>query len=488
MSQQHTSPHPGGGAEADVDVDVVVIGGGPAGEIAVARAVRGGLTAALVESRLAGGECAYYACVPSKALLRPMESVDEARRVRGVAAALTGSVDVPAVLARRDETIYHLDDSKQVAWVESLPAVMVRGFGRLRGPRLVEAVRPDGTGTELRARHAVILATGTEPALPSIPGLAEANPWTNREATTFTKAPRRLAVIGAGPVACEMAQALHFLGAEETTILVRGHRLLARTEPFAGELLLEEMRRKGIDVRFGRQPVRVDRADADGPVTLHLDDGGTLEVDELLVATGRRSAVDGLGLDTVGLEPTGPLRVGPDMRVEGVAGDWLYAVGDVNGLDLLTHMGKYQARLCGDVIAARAAGRPDDLPGLREIADGLGAPQVVFTDPQVCCVGRTEEAARAEGFDVRVVEYDLAQVTGAYLQADGYRGRAKAVVDERRRVLLGVTFVGPGVADLLHSATIAVVGEVPMERLWHAVPVFPAVSEIWLHLLEEYGL
>jgi dihydrolipoamide dehydrogenase len=176
------------------------------------------------------------------------------------------------------------------------------------------------------------------------------------------------------------------------------------------------------------------------------------------------------------------------MRATSVSGGWLYAVGDVNGRNLLTHMGKYQARICGDVIAARAKGKPDDLPAMRDVADGRGAPQVVFTDPQVCVVGLTEAAAKAHGFDVRVVEYDIGQVSGAYLLGDNYRGRAKAVVDERQRVLLGVSFVGPDVTELLHSATIAVSAKVPLDRLWHAVPTFPTVSEIWLRLLEEYGL
>jgi dihydrolipoamide dehydrogenase len=281
-------------------------------------------------------------------------------------------------------------------------------------------------------------------------------------------------------------------------MLVRGDRLLPRTEPFAGELLTDSFRATGIDVRFGRSPTRVERPAPDGPVTVRTDDDVVIEADELLVATGRRPAVGGIGLETAGLETVGlethglethgPIEVDASMRATGVPDGWLYAVGDVNGRNLLTHMGKYQARICGDVIAARVAGRPDDGPALRDTTDDQGAPQVVFTDPQVCMVGRTESQARADGFAVRAVEYDMGAVQGAALQADGYTGRAKIVVDEDRRVLLGVTFVGPAVVDLLQSATIAVTAEVPLERLWHAVPAFPTVSEIWLHLLEEYGL
>ncbi|MFF5205553.1 dihydrolipoyl dehydrogenase family protein [Streptosporangium sp. NPDC000396] len=467
------------------EFDVIVIGAGPAGENVAGRVGRGGLSVAVVEEELAGGECSYWACVPSKALLRPVELAADARRVPGLT---LGPIDAGAVLARRDEAVSHLDDSKQVGWIKSVPAEFVRGRGRLRGPRQVEVTTPDGPARLLRARHAVVLATGSRPVIPPVPGLREASPWTNREATGVRAVPKRLAVLGGGVVACEMGQALHGLGAEETTLLVRGGSLIGRMEPFAGELLRTSLAGGGVEVRTGAQVTGVERPEPGGTVTVHLAEGPPVEVDELLVATGRRPATGDLGLDSVGLPDTGPVPVDDSMRATGIADGWLYAVGDVNGRNLLTHMGKYQARVCGDVIVARAKGERDDLPGMRDVADGYGAPQVIFTDPQICAVGRTEAAARAEGFDVRVVEYDMGAVTGAYLLGDGYRGRAKAVVDERRRVLLGVTFAGPGVAEMLHSATIAVTAEVPLDRLWHAVPSFPTVSEVWLRLLEEYGL
>ncbi|MEU9885854.1 NAD(P)/FAD-dependent oxidoreductase [Sphaerisporangium sp. NPDC051011] len=471
----------------DDDVfDVIVIGAGPVGETAAKRAVRGGLTAAVIEERLAGGECAYYACVPSKALLRPMGLAHEVSRLPGL--ELRGPIDTAAVLARRDRAVSGLDDGGQVSWIENLPATFVRGRGRLAGPLRVDVTSPDGGIRALRARHAVVIATGSDPVIPAVPGLREANPWTNRDATAVQQVPKRLVVIGGGAVACEMSQALHSLGAQETTMLVRGERLLSRMEPFAGVLLAESLRRWGVDVRFGASAARVERPLPDGPVTVHLEDGSGVEADEILVATGRRVAVGDIGLDTIGLEPDGPIKVDASMRATAVPEGWLYAVGDVNGLDLLTHMGKYQARICGDVIAARAQGLPDDLPALRDVADHLGAPQVIFTDPQICAVGRTESQARAEGFPVRVVEVDLAGVQGAYLQADDYTGRVKMIVDEDRRVLLGFALAGPAVLDHLHAATIAVTSEIPLDRLWHAVPVFPTVSEFWLHLLEEYGL
>ncbi|KAB2342180.1 dihydrolipoyl dehydrogenase family protein [Actinomadura rudentiformis] len=467
---------------ADLEIDVVVVGAGPAGENVVDRVVRAGLTCAVVEKHLAGGECSYYACIPSKALLRPMDLIGEVSRVPGLE---LGPVDASAVLARRDEAISNLDDGGQVEWINKLPATLLRGNGRLTGEREVTVTGADGTVTVVRARHAVVLATGSVPVVPPIEGLAEAKPWFSRDATTVRKVPGRLAVLGGGVVACEMAQALHSLGANETTLIVRGGQLLGRVEPFAGELLAEAFSKSGINVRLNIEAERVERA-ADGTVTVHLSDGSIVEADELLVATGRRPATKDLGLDVVGLDGKGPVEVDDSMRVPG--SEWLYAVGDINGRNLLTHMGKYQARVCGDVIAARAKGESEDRSALRDTGDGYGAPQVVFTDPQVSAVGRTETAARDEGFDVRVVEYDMANVSGAYLLGDGYKGRAKAVVDERRKVLLGVTFAGPGVAELVHAATIAVTAEVPLDKLWHAVPSFPTVSEIWLRLLEEYGL
>lgn len=468
------------------EFDVIVIGAGPAGENAAARAVRGGLTAAIVEDRLAGGECSYWACIPSKALLRPIDLAAEVSRVPGLS---LGPIEVSKVLARRDEAVSHFDDSGQVGWIEGVPIEFVRGRGRLDGVKRVRVTMRDG-GTErvLTARHAVVLATGSTALVPPIPGLAEAKPWTSHEVTAAKAVPERLVVLGGGVVACEMAQAMHGLGARQTTVLLRGGSLLSKLEPFAGELLAESFADAGIDVRTHTGVSRVERPEPGGKVTVHLAEGPPLEADELLVATGRVPATADLGLDTVGLPGGRSVEVDDSMRATAVEGGWLYAIGDVNGRALLTHMGKYQARACGDVIAARAKGGDDTLPALRDIADEYGAPQVVFTDPQICAVGRTEAAAREAGFPVRVVEYDLGKVSGAYLLGDGYRGRAKAVVDEERRVLLGVTLAGPGAAELLHAATIAVTAEVPLDRLWHAVPSFPTVSEIWLRLLEEYGL
>ena len=466
--------------------DVIVIGAGPVGTTAAQRVVRGGLSAAVVERRLFGGECNFYGCVPSKALLWPVELAAAVSRMPGL--NLAGPIDASAVTARRDDFVTHYHDDSIVGPIEKFPATIVRGQGRLVGPRRVEVITPEGEVRTLEARHAVVVATGSDPIVPDVPGLADSNPWTNREATAVTQVPRRLVVIGGGPVACEMSQALRGLGSEEVTLLVREDRLLTRHEPFAGDLLARSFAEQGIVVRFRRAAERVSRAGPGRPVVVEVDDGSRLEAEEILVAAGRRPNSADIGLETAGLKATGPIEVDASMRVTGVDGGWLYAVGDVNGRNLLTHMGKYQARVCGDVIAARATGQAEDQPALRDMADDVGAPQAIFTDPEIIAVGRTEAQARAEGFPVRAVESDIGEVPGAALQAEGYRGRAKLVVDEDRRVLLGVTFVGPGVVDHLHAATIAVTAEVPLDRLWHAVPVFPTTSEIWLQLLEAYGL
>ena len=265
-------------------------------------------------------------------------------------------------------------------------------------------------------------------------------------------------------------------------------RLLPRVEPFASNLVAQSCRDSGINVRLGRFVTGVERPDPAGPVAVHADDGTQVEADEILVGIGRDPVVRGIGLETIGLEAEGPIEVDSSMRARAVTAGWLYAIGDVNGRNQLTHMGKYQARICGEVIVARAKGQPDDAPRLHDIADDQGAPQVIFTDPQVLTVGRTEAKARADGFTISTAEYDVGAVMGARLQADGYTGRAKAVVDEDRRALIGFTMVGPAAADHLHAATIAVTAEVPIDSLWHAVPAFPTASEFWLGLLESYGL
>lgn len=466
----------------DTEFDVIIIGAGAVAENVADRVVQGGLTAVLVESELVGGECSYWACMPSKALIRSGIALRAAQQVGGAAEAITGGLDVAAVFARRNGFTHDWDDSSQVDWVDGAGISLVRGFGRLTAPKQVTVSSADGSETVLEARHAVVVSTGSDPLLPDIPGLVDAKPWTPREATSAQAAPGRLAIIGGGVVAVEMATAYASFGTEVTIFARSG--LLQGQEDFARDLVGAGLRTLGVTIRK-QSPTAVERT-AEG-VAISVDDE-VLTVDEVLVATGRTPRTLDLGVETVGLTPGEWIDVDDTLLVPGT--DWLYATGDVNHRALLTHQGKYQARAAGDVIVARALGKPiDDAPwGIHvATADHAAVPQVTFSDPEVASVGLTSTKAREAGYEIRVVDYDLGAIAGSSLHADGYTGKARMVVDERRRVVLGVTFVGQDVAELIQAATIAVVGEVPIERLWHAVPAYPTINEVWLRLLETYG-
>ncbi|PUB28971.1 dihydrolipoamide dehydrogenase [Promicromonospora sp. AC04] len=478
--------------------DVVVIGAGPVGENVADRIVQGGLTVAIVESELVGGECSYWACMPTKALLRDAAALRAVRSLPGARAAVTGELDAAAVLHRRDAFASNWDDGGQVAWLQGAGISLVRGVGRISAARTVEVTGADGDVTVLEARHAVVIATGSSAVLPPIPGLADAAPWTSREAAAAKAVPGRLAIIGGGVVGTEMATAFSALGAQVTMIARDG--LLPTVESFASDLVAETLKAQGVALHLLTEPESV-RRDETGTVHVALADGTTLDADEVLVATGRKPNTGDLGLEHVGLTPGAWLHVDDSLRVDQllqvvnsdgtpVDDGWLYAAGDVNHRALLTHQGKYQARAVGDTIVARATGAPVDLaPWGRHsaTADERAVPQVIFTDPEIAAVGHTAASAEAAGLRIRAVEYDVGSVAGASLHADGYAGRACMIVDEDRKVLVGFTVVGPDVAELLHAATIAITAEVPIDRLWHAVPAYPTVSEIWLRLLETYG-
>jgi pyruvate/2-oxoglutarate dehydrogenase complex dihydrolipoamide dehydrogenase (E3) component len=467
---------------SDSEFDVIVVGAGPGGEVCAGRLAEADLSVALVEQELVGGECSFYACMPSKGLLRPAQAIAEACRVEGAAQAVTGELDIAAVLARRDEIIHGLDDSAQLPWLEDRGIALFRGHGVLDGERRVRV------GEQLlTARRAVVLAPGSAAAMPPIDGLREAEPWTNREATTTKAIPRSLLVLGGGVVAVELAQAFASLGAQ-VTIFEAAERLIGREELFASEQVREALEAAGVEIVLGVQATSVRRAattagagsgsgsnaGARGAVTLELEDGRSFTGEELLVCTGRRAHTDALGLESVGMEGGGTIDVDERLRVPGR--DWLYVVGDANGRVLLTHMGKYQARLVSDGIL----GRPSSLR-----SDGALSPRAIFTEPQVAAVGHTLASARAAGLSVRAVDQEVEANAGGSFVGHGAPGTVRLVLDTERSVIVGATFTGVEVAESLHAATIAVIAEVPIELLAHAVPCFPTRSEVWLSLIEK---
>ncbi len=447
------------------EYDVLVIGAGPVGENAAQFAIRGtDRTAALIEQELVGGECSYYACMPSKALLRPIAVAGVSKDLRGVSPT---EIDAAELLARRDYWVSHYDDTGQVTWAESAGIDVIRGTGTVTGERRVSV----GDRT-LTARHAVVVATGSRAAIPA--ELADVRPWTSRDATGVVEVPGRLAIVGGGVVACEAACWMAALGSR-VTLLVR-RRLLPRLEPFAADAVSDGLRRVGVEVRLGSGVTAAERPGAisdglgrlhGGPVRLRLGDGWE-EFDEVLVAAGRLLNVEAL-----------PPGLRPDGDGSGRLPDWLHLVGDVSGEPALTHWGKYRARQLGRRLQALMAGRP--VPAEPE---DVPVPQVIFTDPEVATVGPTLAQAQADDPGAAGLDVPISAASGVGLLVDHPHGRARLVVAGDGR-LVGATFVGPEVAELLHAATVAIVGRLTLDQLWHAVPSYPTASEVWLRLLES---
>ncbi|OBA59502.1 pyridine nucleotide-disulfide oxidoreductase [Mycobacterium sp. 1100029.7] len=472
--------------KAGEDFDVIVVGGGVGGVAAARRLATSGLAVALVEDRLVGGECHYWGCNPSKTLLRAIEVFNLAKAVPGVQEAISGnSPDVAAIFAKRDAIVEHLSDYDRTASLRRAGVAVFHGFGRLSGQRTVRVAYAPADTTEavLTARHAVVLATGTRPHVPETPGLAQARPWTNRDLTTMTKVPPRALVVGGGAVAVEFATILTGLGSV-VTLVVRGSSVLRNCEPEAREIVAQSLRSKGVTIHFETELSAVSRPVAGGPVTATFNHQ-TVEVDEVVLAAGRHTNTENIGLESIGLSGGGFVSVNDHLLAVDVAGEWLYALGDTTGRARLSHISTYHGHVVADIIAARAAGAELSENELTARDTGTLA-QVIFTDPQLVWVGRTESQARAEGFAVRTrTSRYPGEVSHLALFRDGFDGWAKLVIDAETNTLLGATFVGPEFSELVQAATVAIVGKVPLSLLRHAVAPHPTVNQVWDPLLAQ---
>ena len=440
--------------------DAVVLGAGPAGEVAVSRLNGQGLKVALVERELVGGECGYWACIPSKTLLRPPEARSEAERSAGVAAP---ELSWPEVAAYRDTMVRHLDDSAQVSGYREEGVDVFRGEGRIAGPGRVEV---DG---QVLQTDRVIVATGSDASIPPIDGLEQAGYWTNREATTLAEIPESIVILGGGPVGVELGQLMRRFGAR-VTIVEHGERLLSREGPAVGELIAQSLRDEGLEIRLGAKATAVERRD--GERMVRLDDGDQVSGRELLVATGRAPRVHGIGLESIGIDPD-PEGLEVDERCRAAEGVW--AIGDVTGVMALTHVGMYQGRITAQDIAG---GQPR--------ADYAAIPRVVFSDPEVAAVGLTEQQARQNGIEVATARVALAEaIARPSTYEENPRGDLGLIADNQRQVLIGAWAVAPMASEWIHYAALAIKTQTPLAVLRDTVAQFPTFTEAYLNGLEH---
>jgi dihydrolipoamide dehydrogenase len=444
--------------------DAIVIGMGPGGEVAASELLRGGKRVAVVERELIGGECAYWACIPSKTLLRPPEAKGEVDRAAGVGGA---ALDWPRTRDYRDYMIRHLNDSDQVKGYEKSGATVVKGAAQITGPGTVEV-----DGQPLTAEH-VVIATGSDPFVPPIPGLEQVPVWTNREATTLATIPRRAVMIGGSAVGVELGLFLRRYGAE-VTILERSGRLLSREDDRVGELTERYLRGEGIDVRTRSQAAGARRDGGD--TVVELDGGDEVRCDIVIVGTGRTPRAGDLGLEAVGVQlgPRGEVVVDERCR----AGDGVWALGDVTGVLPFTHVAMYMARVVADNIL-----------GVPRTARYDGIPRVVFTDPEVAAVGLTGAQAQKQGLSTASAEIDLANaIARPWTYEKDPRGHLGVLADTDRRVLVGAWAVGPQASEWIHTAALAVREQIPLERLRDSVAQFPTYNEGWLKAFQKIEL